>query len=125
MERRRLTYDQLIRIVRKQEAIIDDLRFKLQEVRGSYRPDHPYNLTRQEQRIAETLARRPEMVFSYEALFNVLDSDAVNAWPMIKVLVSRVRAKTARDGVVIETVRGMGYRMTRAGAEIYRKRADV
>jgi two-component system copper resistance phosphate regulon response regulator CusR len=83
--------------------------------RGAWRADVPLVLTAREFAILETLMRRPGAVISREEILE-------EAWgereePMsntVDVLIARLRRKidTLKKASRIETVRGMGYRLT-------------
>ncbi|WP_417806893.1 response regulator [Thioclava sp.] len=75
--------------------------------------DKPLALTRRETVLLGVLMRNSERIMSkeklYEGLFSFADVDVgLNA---IELYVARLRKKLTESGVVIETHRGLGYRM--------------
>ena len=76
---------------------------------------HDLPLTPTEFRLLWTLARRPGHVFSRAQLCEVLRHDDLTAQERtIDVHVKSIRQKLAHRGELIETVRGVGYRMRSA-----------
>ncbi|MCB1509157.1 MAG: response regulator transcription factor [Hyphomicrobiaceae bacterium] len=72
---------------------------------------HP--LRNREIRLLEVFARNPEQIFSKSQLLDRLFSQAADVSEnAIEVYVGRLRRRLSGAGVQIETVRGMGYRMT-------------
>ena len=96
------------------ELVCGDLRLDPGK-RGAWKGDAPLVLTAREFAILETLMRRPGAVISREEILE-------EAWgereePMsntVDVLIARLRRKidTPKKASRIETVRGMGYRLT-------------
>src|SRR5207248_6543284 len=77
-------------------------------------------LTATEFRLLVELARRPGQVFTRELLLQrVWDYDYVGDSHLVDVAIQRLRAKVEDDPsrpALIKTVRGVGYRLDRAGA---------
>ena len=73
----------------------------------------PLDLRSRELRLLEVLLSSPGQVFSkaqlMDKLFGLAEDASENA---IEVYIGRLRRKIHNGGVVIETVRGLGYRMT-------------
>jgi len=72
----------------------------------------PVDLTLQEYRLLLFLLRNPDRVFSREELLaHVWGHDYFGGTRTVDVHVRRLRAKTEAAGELIETVRGVGYRL--------------
>ncbi len=88
--------------------IIDRAR---REVNSS---DGPLALTSREYSLLELLARSPDRVFTRgDLLAQVWDSDVVVTERTVDVHIKNLRQKIGEDGDLIETVRGVGYRVRR------------
>ena len=78
----------------------------------------PLDLRSRELRLLEVLLSSPGQVFSkaqlMDKLFGLAEDASENA---IEVYIGRLRRKIHNGGVVIETVRGLGYRLREAGPE--------
>jgi two-component system OmpR family response regulator len=81
--------------------------------------DRPLELTRREYCLLETLLRRPGWIVSREAIVeSVWGFDYPDSSNLIDVYVGRIRRKLCGSGAppIIETVRGLGYRLREQGA---------
>jgi len=78
----------------------------------------PLDLRSRELRLLEVLIAQPGQVFSksqlMDKLFGLADDASENA---IEVYIGRLRKKIQDSGVVIETVRGLGYRLRESAEE--------
>ncbi len=77
-------------------------------------PDGPLALTTREYSLLELLARSPDRVFTRgDLLAQVWDSDVVVTERTVDVHIKNLRQKIGENGDLIETVRGVGYRVRR------------
>jgi DNA-binding response OmpR family regulator len=77
-------------------------------------PDGPLALTSREYSLLELLARNPDRVFTRgDLLAQVWDSDVVVTERTVDVHIKNLRQKIGENGDLIETVRGVGYRVRR------------
>ncbi len=77
-------------------------------------PDGPLALTSREYSLLELLARSPDRVFTRrDLLAQVWDSDVVVTERTVDVHIKNLRQKIGENGDLIETVRGVGYRVRR------------
>lgn len=77
-------------------------------------PDGPLALTSREYSLLELLARNPDRVFTRsDLLARVWDSDVVVTERTVDVHIKNLRQKIGANGDLIETVRGVGYRVRR------------
>ncbi len=85
----------------------------------------PLDLRSRELRLLEVLIAQPGQVFSkgqlMDKLFGLADDASENA---IEVYIGRLRKKIQDSGVVIETVRGLGYRLREAVQEDAREKTQ-
>jgi two-component system response regulator MprA len=81
--------------------------------------DRPLDLTRREYGVLETLLRRPGWIVSRDAIIeSVWGFDYPDSSNLIEVYVGRLRRKLCQSGApsMIETVRGIGYRLQQAAS---------
>jgi len=94
------------------EIIAGDVRLDLISRRAAVR-GAAVKLTAQDFDILEALVRQPERIFTRETLLTRLGSDIDTGPAAIEHAISRLRKKVAEasGADVIETVRGLGYRL--------------
>jgi DNA-binding response OmpR family regulator len=103
--RRRQSVSEQRDVVRHQGVMIDRQRYCV-SVEGD-----KLHLTRSEFRLLDAMIRRPGRVFSRQELINAVDNDSLVMDRTIDVHIRSLRLKLADSAKLIETVRGVGYRV--------------
>jgi len=105
------------------EARIDELEWRLEEITGAALVS-PIKMSDRLFQMANMLARRAPMAVKSEALSHVASTDPLAAKDPInimKVQLSKLRKHLKAHGVEIETVHCVGYRMSRADADLWKQ----
>ncbi len=108
--RRRKATDEPDDIVQHQGVTIDRQRYVV-SIDGD-----KLHLTRSEFRLLDAMLRRPGRVFSRQELINAVDNDSLVMERTIDVHIRSLRLKLGNTANLIETVRGVGYRVREADA---------
>ncbi|MCA9102432.1 MAG: response regulator transcription factor [Planctomycetales bacterium] len=108
--RRRHTLRDQNDVVRHQGVTIDRQRH-----RASVGEDK-LQLTRSEFRLLDAMIRRPGRVFSRQELISAVDNDSLVMERTIDVHIRSLRVKLGDAAELIETVRGVGYRVRESDA---------
>ena len=108
--------------IKELEARVAELEWRMADLLGAEKVA-PIGISRPKFQIGELLARRAPMIVSTSALHQVavIDlMDVIDPDNILKVQLSRMRAALRAYGFEIETVRGVGYRMTPDNAAKWR-----
>lgn len=126
--------DRLRLALRKAEERIEELEYELAEARGdasslcAKRPNRVWflGLTPLEARLMEALCDASPRTVLGENLLAVLYPVERHPGPtMIRVLISKLRAKLGPVGLTVDTVRGQGYGVNRRAADRWRRWCDL